>query len=186
MRAACKQGFLNATDFADYLVNKGMAFRQAHSVAGRAVALAIAENRELDDLSLAQLKALSDLVAEDVYEFIRLDQVVARRISAGGTGFDNVRAAVKKAAKELAPVMRFQAVLAISGDQLLRSVPAWKMSGIHPTGNLNELLRSVRSSGVIVFLGLMSDFVPGFRMRQKNTAPGPWKNPARPWHPRKM
>jgi argininosuccinate lyase len=101
MRAACGQGFLNATDFADYLVNKGMPFRQAHAVAGRAVALAIEQNRELDDLTLAQLSALSDLVAEDVYDFIRLDQVVARRISAGGTGFDNVRAAVEKAQKEL-------------------------------------------------------------------------------------
>jgi argininosuccinate lyase len=103
MRAACGQGFLNATDFADYLVNKGMPFRQAHAVAGRAVALAFAENRELDDLRLEQLKTLSDLVAQDVYDFIRLDQVVARRTSAGGTGFDNVRAAVEKAAKELAP-----------------------------------------------------------------------------------
>jgi argininosuccinate lyase len=102
MRTACGQGFLNATDFADYLVNKGMPFRQAHAVAGRAVSLAIEESRQLDDLTLAQLKALSDLVTEDVYDFIRLDQVVARRTSAGGTGFDNVRAAVEKARKELA------------------------------------------------------------------------------------
>jgi argininosuccinate lyase len=101
MKTACGQGFLNATDLADYLVNKGMPFRQAHSVAGRAVALAISEKKELDDLSLAQFKQLSDLVTEDVYEFIRLDQVVARRISAGGTGFDNVRAAVERAHKEL-------------------------------------------------------------------------------------
>ncbi|MCF8113274.1 MAG: argininosuccinate lyase [Desulfotignum sp.] len=101
MRAACGQGFLNATDFADYLVNKGMPFRQAHAVAGRAVALAIAAEKELDDLTIEQLKGLSDLVTEDVYDFICLDQVVARRISAGGTGFDNVRAAVEKAQKEL-------------------------------------------------------------------------------------
>lgn len=101
MKTACARGFLNATDFADYLVNKGMPFRQAHAVAGKAVALAISEKKELDDLSLAQFKDLSDRVTEDVYDFIRLDQVVARRISAGGTGFDNVRAAVEKAEKEL-------------------------------------------------------------------------------------
>jgi argininosuccinate lyase len=102
MRTACGRGFLNATDLADYLVNKGMPFRQAHAVAGKAVALAIRERKELDDLSLEQFATLSDLVAEDVYEFIGLDQVVARRRSAGGTGFDNVRAAVEKARQELA------------------------------------------------------------------------------------
>ncbi|MCA1787598.1 MAG: argininosuccinate lyase, partial [Desulfobacteraceae bacterium] len=101
MRAACQQGFLNATDFADYLVNKGMPFRQAHAVAGNAVAAAITAGRELDDLTLEQLKGFSELVESDVYDFIRLDQVVARRISAGGTGFDNVRAAVANAQKEL-------------------------------------------------------------------------------------
>ena len=101
MRTACGQGFLNATDLADYLVNKGMPFRQAHAVAGRAVALAIGQGKELDDLTLEQFKNLSDLVADDVYEFIRLDQVVARRTSVGGTGFDNVRAAVEKARQEL-------------------------------------------------------------------------------------
>jgi argininosuccinate lyase len=78
-----------------------MPFRQAHAVAGRAVALAVAQDKELDDLSLSQFTQLSDLVADDVYDFIRLEQVVARRISAGGTGFDNVRAAVEKAHKEL-------------------------------------------------------------------------------------
>ncbi len=103
MRSACGQGFLNATDFADYLVGKGLPFREAHAVAGRAVALAIGQDKELDALSLAQLSELSELVTEDVYEFIRLDQVVARRNSEGGTGFDNVRAAVEKVQKELNP-----------------------------------------------------------------------------------
>jgi argininosuccinate lyase len=101
MRATCQQGFLNATDFADYLVNKGMPFRQAHAVAGNAVAAAITAGKELDDLTLEQLKGFSDLVESDVYDFICLDQVVARRSSAGGTGFDNVRAAVANAQKEL-------------------------------------------------------------------------------------
>lgn len=72
-------------------------------MAGRAVALAIGQDKELDALSLAQLSELSELVTEDVYEFIRLDQVVARRNSEGGTGFDNVRAAVEKVQKELNP-----------------------------------------------------------------------------------
>lgn len=101
MKNACRQGFLNATDFADYLVNKGMAFREAHSVAGKAVAFALGQNRELDDLTLDQLQTFSDKIEEDIYHFISLDQMISRRTSYGGTSFDNVAKAVKKAEKEL-------------------------------------------------------------------------------------
>jgi len=101
MLAACKQGFLNATDLADYLVSKGMAFRTAHGVAGKAVAYALKKGKELDDLTLDEFKALSDLIEKDVYEFITIDKMISRRISYGGTGFDNVKKAVKKAAGEL-------------------------------------------------------------------------------------
>lgn len=101
MKAACKQGFLNATDFADYLVGRGMAFRQAHSVAGKAVAVALSQGKELDDLSLEELRSFSDLINQDIYHFICLDQMIARRISYGGTGFDNVEKAVQRAEKEL-------------------------------------------------------------------------------------
>jgi len=103
MKAACKQGFLNATDFADYLVGRGMAFRQAHSVAGKAVAVALSRGKELDDLSLEELRSFSDLIDQDIYHFICLDQMIARRISYGGTGFDNVEKAVQRAEKELNP-----------------------------------------------------------------------------------
>ncbi|MBU8850303.1 MAG: argininosuccinate lyase, partial [Desulfobacterales bacterium] len=98
---ACRQGFLNATDLADYLVSKGMAFRNAHTVAGQAVAYALNLGKELDDLTLEEYKGLSDLIEKDVYEFITIDKMISRRISYGGTGFDNVKKAVKKAAGEL-------------------------------------------------------------------------------------
>jgi len=101
MRTACKQGFLNATDFADYLVNKGMPFRQAHSVAGKAVAFAISQDKELEALSLEEMRSFSDLIQEDIYEFISLDRMVARRNSYGGTGFENVARALETAKKEL-------------------------------------------------------------------------------------
>ncbi len=101
MKQACARGFLNATDFADYLVARGMPFRQAHAVAGRAVAFALEQGKELDQLSLSQLKAFSDLIEEDIYEFISLEQMIARRISQGGTGFDNVAQAIDAAQKEL-------------------------------------------------------------------------------------
>lgn len=101
MHDACKQGFLNATDLADYLVGRGMPFRHAHAVAGRAVAFALNQKKELNDLSLEEFKDLSELIEQDVYEFIAIDQTISRRISYGGTSFDNVRQAVKKAAGEL-------------------------------------------------------------------------------------
>ncbi len=101
MYNACTTGFLNATDLADYLVSKGMAFRKAHSVSGRAVAFALDQGKELDDLSLEEFKDLSDLIEKDVYEFITIEKMISRRITYGGTGFDNVKQAVNRAMKEL-------------------------------------------------------------------------------------
>ena len=101
MYNACKQGFLNATDLADYLVSKGMIFRQAHSVAGQAVAHVLDQGKELDDMTIEEFKALSELIEKDVYEFIKIEKTISRRITYGGTGFDNVKQAVKKAAVEL-------------------------------------------------------------------------------------
>lgn len=101
MLSACKQGFLNATDFADYLVSKGMAFRDAHSVAGKAVAYALNKNKELDDLTVQEFKNFSELIQDDIYKFICIDQMISRRISYGGTGLKNVQEAVQKAAREL-------------------------------------------------------------------------------------
>ncbi len=101
MYAACGQGFLNATDLADYLVSKGLPFRKAHSVAGQAVAYALENSKELDDLSLEEFKKLSELIGEDIYEAIAINTMISKRISYGGTSFDNVTQAVAKAAKKL-------------------------------------------------------------------------------------
>lgn len=101
MYDACTQGFLNATDLADYLVSKKMAFRKAHAVAGRAVAYAAGLGKELNDLSLEEFREFSNLIEKDLFEFISIDNMISRRITHGGTGFENVTKAVKKAAEEL-------------------------------------------------------------------------------------
>ena len=98
---ACSRGFLNATDLADYMVSKGMAFRNAHAKTGQAVAFALSQGKELNELTIEEFKDLSDLIEKDVYKFITIDQMISRRISYGGTSFDNVKKAVKKAAGEL-------------------------------------------------------------------------------------
>ena len=84
MRAAAGRGFINATDCADYLTKKGMPFRDAYTVVGRLVAACTAQGKTLDDLTLEELKAASDLFDEDVYEALKLENCMALRASFGG------------------------------------------------------------------------------------------------------
>ena len=100
MRHAVEADFSNATDLADYLVRKGMPFRQAHSISGQAVAVCIERGIWLMDLPLAEYQKLSNLFAEDVYEAIRPETCVAGRNSYGGTSYEQV-AMQLDAAREL-------------------------------------------------------------------------------------
>jgi argininosuccinate lyase len=77
---AVKKGFLNATEAADYLVGKGMAFRDAHKVIGEIVLYCEDKNKSIEDLSLEELKNFSNLFSEDVYEFIDYENTLNRGI----------------------------------------------------------------------------------------------------------
>lgn len=90
MLQACKIGFLNATDLADYLVKKQVAFRDAHHIAARLVKYAIEKNLTLEDLDLATYKKESDLFEEDIYEAIDLKTCLKNRKSQGGPGPEEV------------------------------------------------------------------------------------------------
>ncbi len=103
MRASVAQGFLNATELADYLAAKGVPFRQAHEMAGRAVRLAEQQGVGLEQLELAQLQGISDQVEDDVYEALDPRTAVNRRTSAGGTSAAGVAKALKEARKRLWP-----------------------------------------------------------------------------------
>ena len=85
MLKSVKSGFINATDLADYLVTKGMPFREAHGVVGSAVRYCIEKGKDLDSLTLEEFKGFSDLIENDVYQFIDVKNCVERRISMGGT-----------------------------------------------------------------------------------------------------
>ena len=102
-RAACKaaaaKGFSTATDLADYLVNKGLPFRDAHHAVGSAVAYAAKKNCDLADLTLAELKKFSAKIEEDVYVRLTLEGSVAARDHIGGTAPQQVRAAIARARK---------------------------------------------------------------------------------------
>lgn len=97
MRNTAKDGFATATDLADYLVKKGVAFRDAHEVVGKTVAAAIAKGCSLDELSLAELQAHSDTIENDVFEVLTVEGSVAARDHFGGTAPNQVRLAVENA-----------------------------------------------------------------------------------------
>ena len=105
MRKAASVGFLNATDMADYLVNQGMPFRKAHACVGSAVAYALGKGKELDQLSLDELKPFSPLIKADIFDHLTLEAMIDRRQSMGGTATENVARAVADARKALAGEM---------------------------------------------------------------------------------
>ncbi|MEI8216727.1 MAG: argininosuccinate lyase [Eubacteriales bacterium] len=97
MSNAAKSGFLNATDAADYLVSKGMAFRDCHEVIGRMVLYCIEHNLAIEDLNMTQLKSFSDKFQQDIYDKISLNSCLASKISYGSTGFKSVSVMLENA-----------------------------------------------------------------------------------------
>ena len=102
MRNAASRGHATATDLADYLVRGGLAFRDAHEVVGTAVQLAESSGRELDALSLEELRGVSDRINEDVFEILTLEGSLHSRNHIGGTAPDQVRLAAAQARQVLA------------------------------------------------------------------------------------
>ena len=94
MYAAAKSGFSTATDLADYLVRKGVPFRDAHEVVGSAVKAAEQKDCDLSEMSLSDLQAFSDTIDEDVFDVLTLEGSVAARNHPGGTAPEQVRAAI--------------------------------------------------------------------------------------------
>jgi argininosuccinate lyase len=115
MRAAAARGFSTATDLADYLVRKGIAFRDAHEIVGKAVALGVREERDLADLTLEELRRFSDAIESDVFAVLTLDGSVAARDHLGGTAPAQVRAAIARARARLADTGEIQGGAAHGG-----------------------------------------------------------------------
>jgi argininosuccinate lyase len=102
MKAAARQGFATATDLADYLVRKGVPFRDAHEVVGKAVRLGVDTGRDLAEMSLEELQGFSPAIGADVFEVLTLEGSVAARNHLGGTAPEQVRAAVRRARARMA------------------------------------------------------------------------------------
>jgi argininosuccinate lyase len=101
MYRAAKQGYATATDLADYLVRKGLAFRDAHEVVGLAVRLGIETKRDLSELTLNELQAFCTLIEYDVFDVLSLEGSVAARNHIGGTAPGRVKTAIANARQSL-------------------------------------------------------------------------------------
>jgi argininosuccinate lyase len=102
MRRAALQGYATATDLADYLVKKGLPFRDAHEAVALAVRFAEQRDCDLADISLAELKNFSTLVEDDIYQVLSLEGSLASRNHIGGTAPNQVKAAIARARNNLA------------------------------------------------------------------------------------
>ena len=95
MAESAMNGFTNATDAADYLVRKGVPFRDAHGIIGRLVLYCIEKNTSIDKLSLVELHEISDQFEEDVYDAVSLKTCVEKRLTVGGPGQESMRSTIR-------------------------------------------------------------------------------------------
>ena len=95
MENAAKSGFMNATDAADYLVSKGLAFRDCHEIIGRIVLYCIEKKKAIEELTIDELKGFSDKFEDDIYEKIDIRACISAKKSKGSTSFESVEQMLK-------------------------------------------------------------------------------------------
>ena len=101
MEEAARRGFSTATDLADYLVRKGVAFRDAHEIVGKSVAYGVEQKKDLSEMTLEELQQFSDIITGDVFDVLTLEGSVAARDHIGGTAPRQVIAASKRASGKI-------------------------------------------------------------------------------------
>jgi len=99
--AAASSGYMNATELADYLVRKGVPFRDAHEIVGKVVMQAIELGKELEQLSIDELREYSSLIEDDVYEALSLERTLSSKSQIGGTAREVVEAALRQDLQDL-------------------------------------------------------------------------------------
>ncbi|MCS6874033.1 MAG: argininosuccinate lyase [Pyrinomonadaceae bacterium] len=101
MLAAATKGYLNATELADYLVQKGIAFRDAHYITGQIVLYAINQGKELNELSMDEMHLFSEAISEDVFDYLSVKKAISNKNQIGGTATERVAECIKKAKDEI-------------------------------------------------------------------------------------
>ncbi|WP_274967865.1 argininosuccinate lyase [Succinimonas amylolytica] len=98
---AAKGGYSNATELADYLVGKGIPFREAHGIVGKAVVYAISQDKPLEELTVAEFHKFSDVISDDVYPLLQIESILSKRSARGGVNLSRISEAVSLMEKEL-------------------------------------------------------------------------------------
>ena len=101
MRKASEEGYIMATDLAEYLVTKGMTFRKAHETVGEIVLFAIDRKKPLKELTLKELKGFARQITKDVFDWLDPASAIARRNLHGATGYEVVNQSIKRAKREV-------------------------------------------------------------------------------------
>ncbi|GEM76696.1 argininosuccinate lyase [Vibrio sagamiensis] len=149
---AAKQGYANSTELADYLVAKGIPFREAHHIVGVAVVAAITKGCALEELSLQELQAFSGVIEADVYGILTIDSCLEKRSALGGVSSKQVAYAVDQADQRLAQrdasAVKVRPARLTDIDMLEGMVTYWANMGENLPRSRNELVRDIGSFAV--------------------------------------
>ncbi|EHH2561449.1 argininosuccinate lyase [Vibrio parahaemolyticus] len=149
---AAKQGYANATELADYLVAKGIPFREAHHIVGVAVVGAIAKGCALEELSQQELQEFSDVIDNDVYDILTIESCLEKRSALGGVSPKQVAYAVDQADKRLAQrdssAVKVRPARLTDIETLEGMVAYWANMGENLPRSRNELVRDIGSFAV--------------------------------------
>ncbi|MCG3725224.1 argininosuccinate lyase [Vibrio cincinnatiensis] len=146
---AAKQGYANATELADYLVAKGIPFREAHHIVGVAVVGAIGKGCALEELTLEELKAFSAVIEDDVYAILTIESCLEKRSALGGVAPHQVAYAVDEAEKRLAKrdtaSVKVRSARLTDIETLEGMVAYWANMGENLPRSRNEIVRDIGS-----------------------------------------
>ncbi|MGR5517683.1 argininosuccinate lyase [Vibrio harveyi] len=149
---AAKQGYANSTELADYLVAKGIPFREAHHIVGVAVIGAIAKGCALEELSIEELKSFSEVIEADVYDILTIDSCLEKRCALGGVSPQQVAYAVDQADKRLSQrdtsAVKVRPARLTDIETLEGMVAYWANMGENLPRSRNELVRDIGSFAV--------------------------------------
>ncbi|MBL4741662.1 MAG: argininosuccinate lyase [Idiomarina sp.] len=145
-REAAQQGYANATELADYLVAKGVPFRQAHHQVGELVQLAISQRQPLEALALSQMQRVNANISEDVYEWLSLESLLSKRQALGGTSRQQVTSALKKVRQQQQISVRDANLSDI--DAIVGLVGHWAMAGENLPRAKDDIIHSINEFAV--------------------------------------
>jgi argininosuccinate lyase len=140
MAKSAKEGFTNATDAADYLVRKGIPFRDAHEIVGKLVLLCIERQKSLDELSLDEMNSINNTFERDIYDAISLKSCVERRNSTGGPGMSAMEEYLDRCRSYLKEEMLYQTLINESEESQQPGIEAIYENA---AGRIDQTFRSV-------------------------------------------